>query len=107
MLYAGADSGEASVSSGIALSDQLIEELREADDIVISSALYNFGMPSGLKGWIDHIVRFGGTFTTAKMARLAYLQRSRFAYGRPEAARRKAAPNTSTPFCRRSLPTSE
>ncbi len=44
------------------LSDQLIAELEAADQVVISSPLYNFSTPSGLKAYLDHIVRFGRTF---------------------------------------------
>lgn len=61
VFYTGGESSGGEIPSGIALSDQLISELKEADDIVISSAVYNFGMPSALKAWIDHIVRFGST----------------------------------------------
>jgi len=61
VFYAGGDPPREEMPPGIALSDRLIGELKEADDIVISSAVYNFGMPSALKAWIDHIVRFGST----------------------------------------------
>lgn len=61
VLYAGGSPGEGPVPAGIAWSDRLIEELKKADDVIVSSALYNFGMPSALKAWIDHIVRFGST----------------------------------------------
>lgn len=44
-------------------SDNAVEELAEADIIVISLPLYNFQMPSALKAWIDHIVRKGKTFS--------------------------------------------
>jgi FMN-dependent NADH-azoreductase len=46
-------------------SDQAIKELMEADIIVIGVPLYNFGIPSTLKAWIDHIVRAGVTFSYA------------------------------------------
>jgi FMN-dependent NADH-azoreductase len=45
-----------------ALSDSLIEELREADLIVIGAPMYNFGMPSTLKAWFDHVLRARVTF---------------------------------------------
>ncbi len=61
VFYAGGEPSDGEISPGIALSDQLIGDLKEADDIMISSAVYNFGMPSALKAWIDHIVRFGST----------------------------------------------
>ena len=45
-----------------ALSDQLIAELQAADLIVIGAPMYNFGMPSTLKAWFDHVLRAGITF---------------------------------------------
>ena len=47
----------------LTLSDTLIEELAQADIIVISAPMYNYGMPAVLKSWFDHIVRIGKTFT--------------------------------------------
>ena len=44
------------------LSDELIAELREADLIVIGAPMYNFGMPSTLKAWFDHVLRARVTF---------------------------------------------
>lgn len=46
----------------IALSDELIEELKTADHILISSPLYNLNMPSTLKAYFDHVIRAGHTF---------------------------------------------
>jgi FMN-dependent NADH-azoreductase len=43
-------------------SDQAIEEIKEADIIVIGAPLWNFGLPSVLKAWIDHIARANVTF---------------------------------------------
>ncbi|WKE66334.1 NAD(P)H-dependent oxidoreductase [Gallaecimonas kandeliae] len=47
----------------LTLSDLLIEELSEADIIIISSPMYNYGMPAALKAWIDQVVRVNKTFT--------------------------------------------
>jgi len=47
----------------LALSDTLIEELNQADILLISAPMYNYGMPAALKSWFDHIVRIGKTFT--------------------------------------------
>jgi FMN-dependent NADH-azoreductase len=47
-------------------SDHAIKELMEADIIVIGVPMYNFGIPSTLKAWIDHVVRAGVTFSYAK-----------------------------------------
>jgi FMN-dependent NADH-azoreductase len=43
-------------------SDTLIAELREADTIVLGLPMYNFGVPSMLKAYFDHIARVGVTF---------------------------------------------
>jgi FMN-dependent NADH-azoreductase len=46
----------------IARSEELIGELFAADIIVIASGMVNFGVPSTLKTYIDHVVRAGITF---------------------------------------------
>lgn len=43
-------------------SDALIEEIRQADIIVLGLPMYNFGIPSTLKAYFDHIARAGVTF---------------------------------------------
>lgn len=46
----------------LAQSDQLIAEVSAADVILISSPMYNYGMPAQLKAWFDQIVRINKTF---------------------------------------------
>ena len=46
----------------LSLSDTLVEELEAADTIVIGLPIYNFGIPAGLKAWIDLVARAGRTF---------------------------------------------
>lgn len=46
----------------LALSDQLISEVVEADGIVLATPMYNFAVPAVLKAWVDHVVRAGKTF---------------------------------------------
>lgn len=48
--------------AALALSDELVDELREIDLLVIGAPMYNFGIPSGLKTWFDYILRAGVTF---------------------------------------------
>jgi FMN-dependent NADH-azoreductase len=43
------------------LSDTLVEELVQADTIVIGAPMYNFAIPAPLKAWIDQVVRVGKT----------------------------------------------
>ncbi len=50
-------------SNLLALSDTLIAELQTADQLLISSPVYNFNVPSPLKAYIDHVVRYDQTFT--------------------------------------------
>ena len=45
-----------------AYSDGLIDELRKADVIVLGLPMYNFGLPSSLKAYFDHVARAGVTF---------------------------------------------
>ena len=45
----------------LALSDELVAELVEADEIAIGTPVYNYNVPASLKSWIDHIVRKGIT----------------------------------------------
>jgi FMN-dependent NADH-azoreductase len=44
-------------------SDKLIAEIQTADVVVIGAPMYNFGVPTVLKAWFDHIARAGVTFT--------------------------------------------
>jgi FMN-dependent NADH-azoreductase len=46
----------------VAYSDALIDELKEANVIVLGLPMYNFGVPSQLKAYFDHIARAGVTF---------------------------------------------
>ncbi|MEL6913804.1 MAG: NAD(P)H-dependent oxidoreductase [Pseudomonadota bacterium] len=49
-------------TAALAGSDALIEELREADTLVIGAPIYNFGIPAALKAWVDQVARAGVTF---------------------------------------------
>ena len=46
----------------VAYSDKLIDELKRADVIVLGLPMYNFGVPSQLKAYFDHVARAGVTF---------------------------------------------
>ena len=48
--------------AAVEYSNKAINQLMAADFIVIGSPFYNFTIPSVLKAWIDHVVRFGVTF---------------------------------------------
>ena len=48
--------------SAVKISDELVGELLDSDIVVVGVPLYNFGIPSVLKAWVDHIARAGVTF---------------------------------------------
>ncbi len=57
------DQRDAQGRAALAWSDQAIAELEAAEIIVIGTPMYNYGMPSALKAWIDQVVRIGRTFS--------------------------------------------
>ena len=48
--------------AALAYSDSLVDELIQADILVIAAPFYNFSVPASLKAWIDQISRVGRTF---------------------------------------------
>ena len=54
--------GEAQ-KQALALSEELLKELTEAEEYVIGVAMHNFSIPSVLKLWVDQISRVGKTFS--------------------------------------------
>ncbi len=46
----------------MAHSDEAIQDILDADIVVIGAPMYNFTIHSTLKAWLDHIVRAGVTF---------------------------------------------
>jgi FMN-dependent NADH-azoreductase len=56
------DARDAAQMEVVAYSDLLIDELKRADVIVLGLPMYNFGVPSMLKAYFDHVARAGVTF---------------------------------------------
>jgi FMN-dependent NADH-azoreductase len=44
-------------------SNEAVAEILNADAIVVGVPMFNFGIPSVLKAWIDHLARSGLTFS--------------------------------------------
>jgi FMN-dependent NADH-azoreductase len=44
-----------------ALTEQLVDEIKHADTILLGLPLYNFGAPSSVKTWVDHLIAPGLT----------------------------------------------
>ena len=61
-VHGSLDSDRASLQTQLTLSEKLIDELKNADTLVIGAPMYNFGIPASLKQWIDAICRAGVSF---------------------------------------------
>jgi FMN-dependent NADH-azoreductase len=42
-----------------ALTGELVNEIKEADTVLLGLPLYNFGAPSSVKAWVDHLIAPG------------------------------------------------
>ena len=61
--FTPSDAREPWMNERLALSDELVDEVIAADIVVLGAPMYNYGMPTALKGWIDQIARIGRTFS--------------------------------------------
>ncbi|BAP31168.1 FMN-dependent NADH-azoreductase [Chryseobacterium sp. StRB126] len=50
-------------TESIHLSDELIDELYQCNEILITCPMYNYGIPSSLKAYFDSVIRTKKTFT--------------------------------------------
>ena len=64
-MYTPAESRTPAQVEALKLSDELIGELQAADIYVFGIPMYNFGIPSVFKAYIDHIARANVTFRPA------------------------------------------
>lgn len=55
------DAQTAEMKAQLGLSDTLVRELLDCDELVIATPVYNYNIPAALKAWVDHIVRKGLT----------------------------------------------
>jgi len=62
-LRAPDENPDAAQQAIIDYADQLLAEVKQADQIVIGVPLYNFGVPTQLKAYLDHLARAGITFS--------------------------------------------
>jgi FMN-dependent NADH-azoreductase len=72
-LFAKPEERSSEQRSVIAYSDALIDELRRADVLVLGLPMYNFGVPSQLKAWFDHLARAGETFKYSEKGALGLI----------------------------------
>lgn len=58
-------------------SDTLVDELEDANLILINTPIYNFGMPAALKAWIDQVCRARRTFRYTESGPVGLLEDKR------------------------------
>ncbi|WP_151742020.1 NAD(P)H-dependent oxidoreductase [Acinetobacter seifertii] len=58
----GAENNNQDIQRIVALSDELIAELKSADLLVIGAPMYNLNVPTQLKNWFDLVARARQTF---------------------------------------------
>jgi FMN-dependent NADH-azoreductase len=61
-LFTSAEQRTPEQVARVALDDALIAEIQSADVVVLGVPMYNFGVPTQLKSWIDAISRSQVTF---------------------------------------------
>jgi FMN-dependent NADH-azoreductase len=82
-------------------SDALIDELKRADTIVLGLPMYNFGLPSTLKAYFDHIGRAGVTFRYTEKGPLGLVTGKKVYVFAARGGLYAGTPNeTQTPFIR-------
>src|SRR6266849_139340 len=82
-------------------SDALIGELRRADVVVLGLPLYNFGLPSTLKAYFDHIGRVCVTFKYTEKGPVGLLTGKKVYVFAARGGLYAGTPNdTQTPFIR-------
>jgi FMN-dependent NADH-azoreductase len=61
-MWTPADQRSDDHTAELAVADEYITELMDADAIVIGLPIYNFGPPAAMKAWADLVARAGTTF---------------------------------------------
>ena len=82
-------------------SDALIGELKRADVVVLGLPMYNFGVPSTLKAYFDHVARVGKTFKYTEKGPVGLLTGKKVYVFAARGGMYAGTPNdTQTPFIR-------
>jgi FMN-dependent NADH-azoreductase len=63
--FTPADQHSPAAREAVAISNVYVDELLAADQLVITTPIYNLSLHAVLKAWIDQIVRAGRTFAPA------------------------------------------
>jgi len=60
--FTAAEQRTAEHQATLSYSDTLVDEVQQADLILLATPIYNFSVPASLKAWIDMVARVGRTF---------------------------------------------
>jgi len=100
-LFTPADARSPEQAARVALDDTLIQEVQAADVLVIGVPMYNFGVPSQLKNWIDAISRAGVTFRYTDKGPVGLLQGKKVYFALTRGGVYRNTPNdTQVPYLR-------
>jgi FMN-dependent NADH-azoreductase len=59
--------------AALAYSDHMLARISAADALLVTTPMYNFGMPAALQAWFDQIIRIGVSFVTTKDSAQPYV----------------------------------
>jgi FMN-dependent NADH-azoreductase len=62
-FFTPAEQRTEAMTASLELSNTLIDEIRNADVLLLTVPMFNFGIPASLKAWVDQIVRVHETFS--------------------------------------------
>lgn len=98
----GAVDPQPAIREAVALSDQLIAELKASDLLVIGAPMYNLNVPTDLKKWFDLVARARETFATPRAGRRGWWRASgRWSSAAAAVFTREKLPTPSRPICAR------
>lgn len=63
--------------AALEISDTVVDEIKEADIVVIGAPMYNFTVSAALKSWVDQVARVGLTFKYTETGPVGLLENKR------------------------------
>jgi FMN-dependent NADH-azoreductase len=79
-VFQGAPVTDPALGADLALGNAYIDDLFAADTIVIGAPMYNFTIPTQLKGWVDRVCVAGRTFRYSETGPVSLLPPGKKAY---------------------------
>lgn len=73
-LFTPEDQQTAEQKEVVAYSDALIQEIKDADEILFTAPLYNFALPAQTKSYLDYLCRAGVTFKYTETGAVGLLE---------------------------------